>query len=101
MMEAIGYSQGERLVEVGDRAGFAALAVEWNALADELGATPFMRHEFLRIWIDNFAPGAPLSVLTVRGGGGQLLGALPLMRQRAMLCGVPVRQLVSTSNAHS
>ena len=44
-------------VEIRDRAAFAALEAEWNALDARTADEPFYRHEFIRIWIDNFAPG--------------------------------------------
>jgi CelD/BcsL family acetyltransferase involved in cellulose biosynthesis len=90
-----------RVTEVHDRAQFARLEREWDALVAATGAPVFLRHAFLRIWIDNFAPGRRLRVLVARDGAGELVAALPLMQERLFLCGVPVRALVSTANAHS
>ena len=86
---------------VTDRAGFMALEAEWNALVARTGDTLFYRHEFLRVWLDNFAPGAALRVLTLRDGAGDLSAALPLLLERSSLYGAPVRQLVSAANPHS
>jgi CelD/BcsL family acetyltransferase involved in cellulose biosynthesis len=55
----------------------------------------------LRIWIDNFAPGAELRILTLRDADGRLSAALPLIAERAAIYGVPVRQLSATANPHS
>src|SRR5262249_14114742 len=59
------------------------------------------RHEFIRIWVDNFASNAKLKILTGRNRDGKLVAALPLMVERSSICGLPVRQLVSTANSHS
>jgi len=88
-----------RVSEVQDRAELGRMEREWDAL---LGGGPiFLRHAFLRIWIDNFAPRRPLRVLVARDGAGTLQAALPLVEQRMRFYGVPVRALLSTSNAHS
>ena len=92
-----------RVTEVLDRAELGRLEREWDALLDDSPArgTLFLRHAFLRIWLDNFAPRARLRVLLARDGGGTLQAALPLIEQRQRLCGVPVNALVSASNPHS
>ena len=86
---------------VRERAAFVRLADEWNSLVEATTDEPSYRHEFLRIWIDNFAPGADLRILTLRGADGALTAALPLMAERASVYGVPVRQLSGTANTHS
>ena len=63
-----------RVVEVTDRAAFMALEPEWNALVEATANELFYRHEFLRIWMDNFAPEAALRVLTLRDDDGTLDG---------------------------
>lgn len=90
-----------RVVEVNDRASFVALEAEWNALVKETDDQIFFRHEFFRVWIDNFAPGAKLRVLTLRGAGGKLEAVLPLIEQRTKMFGVPVRELCAAANLHS
>ncbi|HVE82639.1 MAG TPA: GNAT family N-acetyltransferase [Myxococcales bacterium] len=89
--------------EVRDRAELGRMEPEWDGL---LAQTPahnsiFLRHAFIRIWLDNFAPRARLRVLVARDGQGALQAVLPLMERRVRVCGVPVRALVSTSNPHS
>jgi CelD/BcsL family acetyltransferase involved in cellulose biosynthesis len=86
---------------VRERAAFVRLAAEWNSLVEATRNEPFYRHEFFRIWIDNFAPAADLRILTLRDSDGRLTAALPLIAERASLCGVPVRQLSATANPHS
>jgi CelD/BcsL family acetyltransferase involved in cellulose biosynthesis len=100
-MEARQLASSPRVQEVTDRTGFMALASEWNALVEATGNELFYRHEFLRIWIDNFAPHAQLRVLTLRDAQGQLTAALPLMAERVAMYGIPVRQLSATANPHS
>jgi CelD/BcsL family acetyltransferase involved in cellulose biosynthesis len=87
--------------EVRDRSGFMRLATEWEALTDASKGDPFYRHEFIRIWLDNFAPHTKLRVLLARDGDGSLLAALPLIEERAQMLGMPVRQLVAAANDHS
>lgn len=78
------------------------LASEWDALADEVAlGQPFFRHTFLRVWLDNFAPGADVRVLTLRSADGSLAAGLVLVWERTRLHGVPVRQLTSAANPHS
>ncbi|MFY0575434.1 hypothetical protein ACN28S_14650 [Cystobacter fuscus] len=100
-MEARQLTPSPRVVEVTDRAAFMALEPEWNALVQATADEPFYRHEFFRIWIDDFAPEARLRVLTLRDGEGRLTAVLPLMAERASLYGVPGRQLSATANPHS
>lgn len=92
-----------RVSEVQDRAELGRMEREWDALLDASPArgTPFLRHAFIRIWIDNFAPRARLRVLAARDAAGTLQAVLPLVEQRLRLYGVPLRALVSTSNPHS
>jgi CelD/BcsL family acetyltransferase involved in cellulose biosynthesis len=89
------------VTEVRDRAAFAALEPEWDALVARTRDEPFYRHAFLRVWIDNFAPRGSLRVLTARTPDGRLVGALPLIEERSTIYGVPVRQLRAAANSHS
>ena len=92
-----------RVSEVTDRAGLGRMEREWDALLDASPArgTVFLRHAFLRIWIDNFAPRKKLRVLVARDRAGTLQAALPLVEQPMRFYGVPVRALLSASNPHS
>ncbi|MBI3185663.1 MAG: GNAT family N-acetyltransferase [Myxococcales bacterium] len=101
-MEALATGSLELSVsEVGGRASLMGLAPEWDELVRSTRDEVFLQHDFFRIWIDNFAPRARFRVLLAHDASGRLSAVLPLMEQRAFLCGVPVRQLVSTSNSHS
>jgi CelD/BcsL family acetyltransferase involved in cellulose biosynthesis len=100
-MEARKLTPTPGVLEVTDRTAFMALAPEWNTLVSSTADEPFFRHEFFRVWVDNFAPEARLRVLTLRDGEGRLGAALPLMAGRTLLLGMPVRQLSATANPHS
>jgi hypothetical protein len=100
-MEALALRSPLQVTELNDRSSFVALADEWDALVASTRDQIFFRHEFLRIWIDNFAPGDRLRVLLARSPDGKLIAGLPLIEQRTTLYGVPVRQLVSAANPHS
>jgi CelD/BcsL family acetyltransferase involved in cellulose biosynthesis len=101
MMEARHLRADPRVVEVNDRAAFMSLEAEWNQLVEATSNELFYRHEFLRLWLDNFAAGARPRVLLMRGEDGALSAALPLVEERTSMYGVPVRQLTSAANAHS
>ena len=77
-----------RVTEVLDRAELGRLEKEWDALLDDTPArgTLFLRHAFLRIWLDNFAPRARLRVLLARDGGGTLQAASKRVRAHSVTC---------------
>src|SRR5262249_34228198 len=101
MMVAPKLSPVMEVVEVIDRSTFAALEWEWNALVEASRDEPFFRHEYIRTWIDNFAPYAKLKILTGRDGSGRLVAALPLIKKSEFIYGLPARQLSSPTNVHS
>jgi len=74
---------------------------EWNELVVTTQDEPFYRHEFLRIWMTHFNPGARLEILTARDRSGKLAAVFPLMKTRGFLCGLPARLGLSTGNSHS
>ena len=100
-MQQLAIDQGSLLVEELDRSGFEALATEWDAALAKSGADkPFHRHAFLKLFLDNFEPRARLRVFVAREGRA-VIAALPLIEERATLCGLPVRQLRAAVNDHS
>jgi CelD/BcsL family acetyltransferase involved in cellulose biosynthesis len=78
-----------------------ALEQEWNALVATTRDEPFYRHEFLRIWMTHFTPGARLEVLTTRDRAGKLDAVFPLVKTRGFVCGLPARLGTSIGNSHS
>src|SRR5829696_2538229 len=90
-----------RVHEVNDHAAFMALELEWNALAEAMDSQVFYRHEFIRTWVDTFATGAHLRILSARDDTGDLAAVLPLTEERSTMYGAPVRQLVAAANLHS
>lgn len=87
--------------EVTERSAWMSLAGEWDSLVERTAAPVFMRHAFLRIWLDNFSRENPVRVLLARDHVGNLRAALPLMSQRSNLYGMPVLELTSATNPHS
>jgi CelD/BcsL family acetyltransferase involved in cellulose biosynthesis len=69
----------------------AAIAQEWDELADRLEASPFLRPGWTQAWLDAF-PDMSTTVLAVREGG-ELTAVLPLLRSRALL--------TSPANSHT
>jgi len=86
---------------VEDAHTLARLGSEWNALVERTRNQPFYRHEFIRSWIENFSPQAPLKLLLGREPGGRLVAILPLIEEQTRLFGIPVRQWTSPTNVHS
>jgi CelD/BcsL family acetyltransferase involved in cellulose biosynthesis len=60
------------------------LARDWDDLAGELAAPPFLRPGWLELWWAAFGRGE-LVALTARDSGGRLRGVLPLVRRRHTL----------------
>ena len=86
------------------REAFNALEKDWNAaLARGPHDEPMLRHEWLRAWIENFAPGATLRTLVARTGR-ELHAAIPLVELRersADTCFVPMTTWATPQNDHS
>jgi len=86
------------------REAFNSLEKEWNAsLARGPRDEPMLRHEWIRAWIENFAPGAALRTLVARGGR-ELHAAMPLVELRergADTCFVPMTTWTTPHNDHS
>jgi CelD/BcsL family acetyltransferase involved in cellulose biosynthesis len=98
---AVGPARISQVEEIRDRTAFVALEREWNALVAETDDQIFYRHEFFRVWIDNFARWGQLRALVIRDRAGRLEAALPLVARATRMYGVPIRELSSAANAHS
>jgi CelD/BcsL family acetyltransferase involved in cellulose biosynthesis len=92
---------GLRLEVISERASFAALEHEWDALVERTDDQPFFRHGFLRLWLEHFGPRNSLCLFTLRNAEGRLVAVLPLVLRRTRVYGMPVRELASASNLHS
>ncbi len=83
------------------REAFASAQKAWNGvLAEGPRRDPFFRHEYQRIWLENFAPSASPLTYLVRAGGRVRLAAA-LVPQQGRVLGVPVRMLTLPANDHS
>src|SRR5438067_10262803 len=86
------------------RDAFNALEREWNAaLARGPRDEPMLRHEWVRAWIENFAPGATLRTFVVRTGR-EICAAFPLIETRersADTCLLPMTTWSLPANHHS
>ena len=69
--------------EIEVHTGLTDIAVEWDALADTIGAPPFVRPGWFNAWWAAFGLGHP-EVIAVRRAGS-LVGVLPLYRRRGLL----------------
>jgi CelD/BcsL family acetyltransferase involved in cellulose biosynthesis len=86
------------------REAFNALEKEWNAaLSRGPRDEPMLRHEWVRAWIENFSPGAPLRTILVRAGR-ELHAAVPLVEveeRNADTCFLPLKTWTTPHNDHS
>lgn len=97
---------------VRDYDAFVALEAEWNEAVDRARVPyPFLRHEWIRTWWESF--GAPstrftrpgpanreLHIIVVRDAG-RIIGLAPMMRETAIIYGLPVRRLALLANDHT
>lgn len=92
---------GPALERVEGREAFLKLRTEWDAaLLAGPDAAPSLEHEFLRLWIENFAPSlAP--VVHIARVGRKIAAALPVLVRSELLDGVPLRLATTPVNAHS
>ena len=96
---------------VRDYDSFVALEHEWNDAVERAQIPhPFLRHEWVRTWWDSFAAsprfarsgdaGTQLHVIVVRDQE-RIVGIAPLMREHAVVYGLPVRRLALIANDHT
>src|SRR5262245_61144106 len=95
------HTASPEVVCVSDLKNFVSLEREWNTLVTAHNNHLFLRHEFLRVWFESFAPNADIQVLTARSADDRLVAALPLMSERGAIRGIPLRQKVALANRHS
>ena len=98
-------STAELQIEIVEgRDGFVQLEKPWNtALAAGPRDEPMLRHEWVRAWIENFAPGATLRTFVVRTGR-EICAAFPLIETRersADTCLLPMTTWSLPANDHS
>lgn len=94
-------STESEVAEVNDLNDFLAMTQEWNHLVTAHNNSLFLRHEYLRVWIESFASNANLKILTCRSEDGELVAGLPLMQRQGSVHGVPVREITALANNHS
>jgi len=97
---------------VRDYGAFLELEAAWNDAVDRAAIPhPFLRHEWVRTWWDSFGgastraarsaqPDRQLHIIVVRDGNG-IIGIAPLMRESAIVYGLPIRRLALLANDHT
>lgn len=97
-------AQPLELSVVEGRDAFVQLEREWNnALSKGPRDEPMLRHEWLRAWIENFAPGATLRTFVARTGK-EIHAAVPLIEttdRGADTCYLPLVTWSTPCNDHS
>jgi CelD/BcsL family acetyltransferase involved in cellulose biosynthesis len=94
-----------------DYQSFVTLEGEWNDAVERARIPhPFLRHEWVRTWWDSFGPptrfarsghvGAQLHIIVVRHEG-RIVGIAPLMRENAVVYGLPIRRVALIANDHT
>lgn len=99
-MVAIGPSSFSPCVYVGGLETVDQLGEEWRALCEEaVDDQPFYRPEWIRAHIRAFIPGARVLLIAVRREG-RLCLVLPLVEEKGIIGGIPVRMLRAPVNSH-
>lgn len=107
MLDRQAPAQGQVVVEMlHDRAAIGALAPAWERLRAEMAAQgrargPFLSPAWFAVYAASLATGPEALVLLVAHRAGEVVGILPLLRERRRLSGVPARVLRSLSDDHS
>jgi CelD/BcsL family acetyltransferase involved in cellulose biosynthesis len=92
---------GFRTSIVRDYEQFVSLEIEWNDAVQRAQIPhPFLRHEWVRTWWDSFQGVRQLQILIVRDAH-RIVGIAPLMRENAVVYGLPVRRLALLANDHT
>ena len=80
---------------------FVALEAEWNEAVERAPVPhPFLRHEWVRTWWDSFGGNRQLHIVVVREDD-RIVAIAPLMRESAIVYGLPVRRLALLANDHT
>jgi len=86
---------------VEDYSAFLGLEREWNDAVERAQVPhPFLRHEWVRTWWDSFGGNRQLHIITVRDQG-RIIAIAPLMRETAIVYGLPVRRIALVANDHT
>jgi CelD/BcsL family acetyltransferase involved in cellulose biosynthesis len=86
---------------VADYAAFVALERDWNDAVQRARIPhPFLRHDWVRTWWDAFGGTRELHIIVVRDETG-IAGIAPLMRENALVYGLPIRRLALLANDHT
>jgi hypothetical protein len=87
-------------VDIGGEEVIHRLAGRWQKLCAKTHSAPFHRPEFIASYIRAFEPESEVVLLTA-SAGDRLVAALPLVRKRFWLGGIPFVKLVGAANVHS
>jgi CelD/BcsL family acetyltransferase involved in cellulose biosynthesis len=92
---------GSRIDIVSDYEQFVSLENDWNDAVQRAQIPhPFLRHEWVRTWWDSFAGDRQLHIVIVRDDD-RIVGIAPLMRESAVVYGLPIRRLALIANDHT
>jgi len=84
-----------------DRQQFAGMKRVWNEVLERSGVDhPFVTHEWISAWWDNFHPTGTPYILVVKEGPS-VVALAPLMLDRGKMYGCPIRRLHGMGNVYS
>ena len=84
-----------------DRNRFAAMEPIWNDVLARSGVNhPFVTHEWISAWWDNFQPSGTPYILAVREGS-RIVAIAPLMLEHGTMFGCSIRRLRGMGNVYS
>ncbi|HEX2328264.1 MAG TPA: GNAT family N-acetyltransferase [Candidatus Angelobacter sp.] len=87
-------------VKEGGREILQSLVPDWTRLCNETGDEIFYRPEWIRCYLNAFAPDSAIVAITV-WAEDQLRGLLPLVREPVRVSGLPVTRLTIPANLHT
>jgi CelD/BcsL family acetyltransferase involved in cellulose biosynthesis len=90
-----------RIEVIRDLDRFNSMATEWDRLVDRSPVERvFLSHAWLSTWWETFAADRELHIIAVKSGD-ELVGAVPMMRGRRNIYGVPLDSIESIYNPHT
>lgn len=94
-------SAGYQIETLEDFDSFLRIEPAWNELLERSGIPfPFVTHEWVRTWIEQFGAGHRIHVLLVKAGR-TVVAIAPLVLRRGWMYGLPVTRLQSIQNVYT
>ena len=100
-LDTIAAAQHATVDIVTEPSAFLDLEAAWNDAVERAGVPhPFLRHEWIRTWWDNFGGAGRLHIIVVRHGE-TVTAIAPLMTETVRMYGLSVRRMRLLHNEHT